>query len=92
MAFSIREAVSAIFNGAPTPEAAAKYTAQLTALILIYFSFVAIFLMGVYVRAVERKPAVRAESRLFKIWIAYALICSILMIVAYLIYFLVTRD
>jgi len=88
MAFSIRNLVSAVFNGAPTPELAEKYTAQLTALISLYVCFVAIFVVGIYIRAVKKRPGLTEERRLFKIWIAWSLIFSILMIAAYLVYFL----
>ncbi len=88
MTFSIRELVSAVFNGAPTPELTEKYTAQLTALISLYICFVAIFVIGIYIHAVKKRPGLTEERRLFKVWIAWSLIFSILMIAAYLFYFL----
>jgi hypothetical protein len=92
MAFSIGELVSAVFNGAPTPEAAEKYTGQLTALISLYICFVAIFVVGVYVRSAKKRRELQEERRLFKIWIAYSLIFSILAIAAYLLYFLISAS
>jgi cytochrome b561 len=92
MAFSISELVSAVFNGAPTPEAAEKYTAQLTAIISLYICLVAIFVVGVYVRAVEKRPETPEERRLFKTWIAYSAIFSILAVAAYLLYFLISAS
>ncbi len=77
---SLGDLVSAIFNGAPTAEAAEAYSAQLTALISLYICFVAIFLIGVYVRAVKRRSDLREERRTFKIWIAYSLILAVLMV------------
>ncbi len=79
----LSDLVSAVFNGAPTPEAAAAYSAQLTALISLYICFVAVFLVGVYVRAVKARAESLEERRTFKIWIAYSLIFAIVMIAAY---------
>ncbi|QGM96829.1 hypothetical protein [Methylocystis parvus] len=91
MAFSLSELVSALFNGAPTPEATERYTAQITALISLYICFIAIFLVGLYIRAVKKRPG-REEGRLFKIWIAWSLIFSILTMAAGLIYFLAAAN
>lgn len=88
MALSIRELVSAIFNGAPTPQLAERYTAQLTALISLYIDFVAIFLLGLYIRAVGRRRDLTEERRLFKTWIAWSLVFSLLVIAAFLVWFL----
>ncbi len=79
---SLGDLVSAIFNGAPTPEAAEAYTAQLTALISLYICFVALFLVGVYVRAIKGRRDMDERRRTFKIWMAYALMLSIAAIAA----------
>ncbi|RTL82398.1 MAG: hypothetical protein EKK29_15930 [Hyphomicrobiales bacterium] len=81
---SLGDLISAVFNGAPTREAAEAYSAQLTALISLYICFVAIFLAGVYVRAVKKRSDLTEERRAFKVWIAYSLIFALLMIAAYL--------
>lgn len=92
MAFSLSELVSAIFNGAPTPELAEKYTAQITAVISLYICFVAIFLIGLYIRAVKKRPGLTEERRLFKIWIAWSSIYAVLMIAAFVLYFLASMS
>ncbi|WP_442755105.1 hypothetical protein ACNHKD_00135 [Methylocystis sp. JAN1] len=92
MGFSLSELVSALFNGAPTPELAEKYTAQITALISLYICLVAVFLIGLYIRAVKKRPGLQEERRLFKVWIAWSLIFAILMICAYVLYFLLSAS
>lgn len=84
---SISDLISAAFNGAPTPEAVEAYSAQLTALISLYICFVAVFVVGVYIRAVKNRAGLSDERKAFKVWIAYSLMFSILLIAAYLIYF-----
>ena len=84
MAASLRELMVATFNGAPTPEAVTRYSAQLNALISLYICFVAVFLIGLYAGAVEAREGLSSERRSFKVWIAYALILSLLLIAAYL--------
>jgi heme/copper-type cytochrome/quinol oxidase subunit 1 len=84
---ALSDLTSAVFNGAPTPEAAEKYTAQLTALISLYICFVAIFLLGVYIRAVNRDAHLTAERKTFNTWIAMSFVFAILMIAAFLVYF-----
>ena len=88
MALSIRELVSAIFNGAPTPELAQRYSAQLTALISLYIVFVAVFLIGLYIRAVGRRRDLDEARRSFKVWIAWSLIFTLLVIAASVLGFL----
>jgi hypothetical protein len=88
----IGDLFSAVFNGAPTPEATEKYTAQLTALISLYICFVAIFALGVYIRAIGGKADMRAERRTFKTWIALSFVFAILAIVVFLVSFLVTAG
>lgn len=92
MAFSLSELVAAVFNGAATPEAAAKYSAQLTALISLYICAIAIFLVGIYIRAVKRRKDLQEERRLFKVWIAWSLIYAILAIAASVLLFLISRS
>jgi H+/Cl- antiporter ClcA len=87
IAASIGELISAVFNGAPTPEAAETYSAQLTALISLYICGIAIFVLGLYVRAIDRRDNETVERKTFKRWIALSLIFSILVIAAYLILF-----
>lgn len=84
---SLSELISAVFNGAPTPEAAELYSAQLTALISLYICGVAIFLIALYVRAVKKNRALSEERRVFKVWIACSLIFALIVIAAYLLYF-----
>jgi hypothetical protein len=84
---SLADLVSAVFNGAPTPEAAAVYSAQLTALISLYICFVAVFLIGVYVRAVKGRRDMRDAPRTFKIWIAYSLMFAVLVVAANVAWF-----
>jgi hypothetical protein len=79
---ALGDLISAVFNGAPTPEAAAAYSAQLTALISLYLCGVAIFLVGVYMRAVGARQDLSKERKTFKIWIAWSLIFALLMIAA----------
>lgn len=90
MAFSLSELVSAIFNGAPTPEATQRYTAQITALISLYICGVAIFLVWLFIRAVKRRPGLENRRRLFRVWIAWSLIFSILAVAAYVLWFLIS--
>lgn len=92
MAFSMGELISAVFNGAATPEAAEKYTAQLTALIALYICLVAIFIVGIYIRAVKKRTDLQEERRLFKIWIAWSLIFAILIITAFVFLFLMSAG
>jgi hypothetical protein len=86
---SIADFFSAVFNGAPDEASAQKYTEQVTAVISLYIVFVAIFLVGVYVRSVKANPSAENERKTFKVWIAYSLLLSILMIAGYLGYFLI---
>jgi hypothetical protein len=92
LSVSIGDLMSAVFNGAPTPEAMEKYTAQLTALISLYICLVALFCVGIYVRAVNRKTKMRAERRTFKTWIAMSLVFAILMISAFLVHFFIAAG
>lgn len=87
---SVGDLFSAVFNGAPDAESAEKYTAQVTALISLYICFVGIFLIGVYIRAQYRRKGLQAERRTFRIWIAFSLLFSVLMIAAYVGVFLAT--
>jgi hypothetical protein len=86
---AIGDLFSAVFNGAPDQASAEKYTAQITAVISLYIVFVAAFLVGLYVRSVKASAALQAERKTFRVWIAYSLLFSILMIAGYLGYFLV---
>jgi hypothetical protein len=88
LAASIGDLFSAVFNGAPDQASAEKYTGQITAVISLYIVFVAAFLVGVYVRSVKTNAAIEAERKTFRVWIAYSLLFSILMIAGYLSYFL----
>ncbi|PPD43902.1 MAG: hypothetical protein CTY15_08660 [Methylocystis sp.] len=85
---SLSDLVSAVFNGAPTPEATERYTAQLTALISLYICFVGVFMVGLYIRAVNKRQNLDAPRRAFKVWIAWSLMFSILMVAAAVAYFL----
>jgi hypothetical protein len=92
MRASVRELIIAVFNGAPSPQAAQTYSAQLTALISIYICLVAVFLIGVYIRRAKRAEGLLAEQRLFRIWMAWSLIFAILMIIASLVFFYFSID
>lgn len=92
MKASLRELIVAVFNGAPSPQAAQTYSAQLTALISIYICLVAVFLIGLYIRRAKRTEGLLVEQRLFKIWMAWSLIFAILMIIASLVFFYFSID
>lgn len=92
MRASLSELVVAVFAGAPSPQAAETYSAQLTALISIYLCLVAVFLIGLYIRRAKKAGALSQERRLFRVWIAWSLIFAVLMIVAHLIYFYFSID
>jgi hypothetical protein len=92
MRASLRELIVAVFNGAPSPQAAQTYSAQLTALISIYICLVAVFLIGLYIRRAKRTEGLLVEQRLFKIWMAWSLIFAILMIIASLVFFYFSID
>jgi hypothetical protein len=92
MRSSLRELIVAVFNGAPSPQAAQTYSAQLTALISIYICLVAVFLIGLYIRRAKRTEGLLVEQRLFKIWMARSLIFAILMIIASLVFFYFSID
>lgn len=85
---SLGDFFTAVFRGAPTPQAAEAYTAQLTALISLYLCGVAVFVVGVYVRAIQRRRDLTAEQRTFKVWIASSLIMAIAVIAASVAWFL----
>lgn len=87
MAAPLSELIVAIFNGAPTPEAAALYSAQLTALIGLYVCLVAVFLVGVYIRSIKKRDGLSPERRDFRVWIAFSLMASLVVIAAKLLYF-----
>lgn len=82
MAASLSELIVAVFQGAPSPEAAARYSAQLTALISAYVCLVAGFVVVYYIRRVKERGGLSPERRAFRIWIAFALLASLLVIVA----------
>lgn len=84
---SLSELIVAVFNGAPSPQAAESYSARLTALISLYLCFVAAFLVAIYMRAVGRRSDLSPERRLFKIWIGWSTIFAIAMIAAFLLWF-----
>lgn len=86
MAASLTELIAALFTGAPTPAAAAVYSTQLTALISLYVCLVAMFLTGVYIRAVRARPELSPERRDFRVWLAAALIGALLVIAANLLH------
>ena len=92
MRASMRELIVAVFNGAPSPEAAQTYSAQLTALISIYICLVAVFLIGLYIRRAKSAEGPLAEQQLFKIWMAWSLTFAILMIIAGLVFFYFSID
>jgi hypothetical protein len=87
MAASLKELIVAVFNGAPTPEAAALYSGQITALISLYICLVAAFLVGLYMRASRKREGLSQTQRDFRFWIAFALMASLLLIAANLLYF-----
>lgn len=91
-AASLRELIAAIFIGAPTPEAAAVYSAQLTALISLYICLVAAFLVGAYIRASQKREGLSPERRAFRVWIAFAFLASLLVIAANLLLFYAKPD
>lgn len=84
---SLSDLIRAIFMGAPSPEATAIYSARLTALISLYICLVAVFLVGVYIRAIKKRGGLSPERRDFKVWIAFALMASLLVIAANLLAF-----
>jgi len=86
MAASLNELMRAVFTGAPTAEAAAVYSAQLTALISLYVCLVAVFLVGLYIRAVRKRGDLSPERQAFRIWLAFSLIASLLVVAANLAY------
>lgn len=91
-AASLRELIAAIFIGAPTPEANARYSAQLTALIALYVCLVAAFLVGVYIRSAKKRDGLSPEQRAFRVWIAFALMATLLVIAANLLYLYAWPD
>ncbi len=92
MRASFPELIVAVFQGAPSPQAAQTYSAQLTAIISIYLCAVAIFLIGLYIRATGRAEAPSEQGRLFKIWVAWSLILAIAMIAAGLVYYYLSIE
>lgn len=88
--FSLRKLVAAIFNGVPANEDAAPYTAQITALISIYLCFIALFLIGLYIRRLKRRTDLPAELTRFWTWMAMALAFPVFWIAACLVYQLAT--
>jgi hypothetical protein len=84
---SFAELVMAVFKGAPSPQAAETYSAQLTAIISIYLCLVAVFLISLYIRKTKRFAAGFAEQRQFKVSIAWSAVFAILMIALRLVYF-----
>jgi hypothetical protein len=92
MRASLRELIVAVFNGAPSPQAAQTYSAQLTALISIYICLVAVFLIGAYIRRAQRAVGLLAERRLFRTSMAWSLVFAILMIIASLVFFYFSID
>jgi hypothetical protein len=92
MAASLSELIVAVFQGAPTPEAAARYSAQVTALISTYVCLVAVFVVGLYIRRVKKRDGLSPERRDFKIWIACALIAALLVIVGNILSFYASAD
>jgi H+/Cl- antiporter ClcA len=92
MAASLKELMVAVFNGAPTPEAAALYSAQITSLISLYICLVAVFLVGLYMRASRTRAGLSPAQRDFRFWIAFALMATLLMIAANLLYFYFQPD
>jgi hypothetical protein len=87
MRASFRELIVAVFNGAPSPQAAESYSAQLTALISFYLCGVALLLAGLYLRAVKRNDALAPEPRRLRVVVAYAAISALLLTAASLAYF-----
>jgi hypothetical protein len=92
MAASPGELIVAIFNGAPTPEAAARYSAQITAMISLYIVFVAVFLVGLYIRRTGQRGNLSPARRGFRVWIAFALLASLLIVSANLLLFCASID
>ena len=88
--FSLRKLIDVIFNGVPANEDAAPYTAQVTALISLYLCFVALFLIGLYVRRIKRREDLAADRKAFWVWMAAALAFSISWIAGYIVYLLLT--
>ena len=88
--FSLRKLVDVIFNGVPANEDVAPYTAQITALISIYICFVALVLIGLYIRRLKRRVDLPADRMAFWIWMTTALAFSVFWIAAYLVYLLAT--
>jgi hypothetical protein len=87
MRASLRELIVAVFAGAPSPQAAESYSAQLTALISFYLTLVALFLAGRYLRAVKNDTTALPERRASRVFVAWALILALLLIAASLVYF-----
>lgn len=90
--FSLRKLIDVIFNGVSVNEDVAPYTMQVTALISVYLCFVALFLIGVYVRRLKRRADLSADRQAFWIWMASALAFSIFWIAGYVIYLLVIAS
>lgn len=84
----MRNFFSALFNGAPNSAEAEKYTAQVTAAISLYLCFVAVFVIGLYIRRRSRAETTNPEGNKFKIWIAWSLVFSIVVIALYVGVFL----
>ena len=92
MTFSLPRLVDAIFNGAPATENVASYTAQVTSLISLYICFVALFLLALFVRGLQKRPDISESSKSFWLWMAAAMAFSILWIAGYIVYSLAVGD
>ncbi len=92
MRASFTELITAVFKGAPSPEAAETFSAQLTAVISIYLCLVAIFLVGLYIRALKRAEAPSPQGRLFNVWIAWSLIFALAMVALRVAHFYSSMD
>jgi hypothetical protein len=92
MSFSLHRLVNAIFNGAPANENVAPYTAQVTSLISLYICFIALFLLALFVRRLQKRLDTTESSKSFWIWMAAAMAFSILWIAGYIVYSLAAGD
>lgn len=83
---SIHRIVNAIFNGVPSGEDVATYTAYVTSLISIYICFVALFFVALWILRLQKRQDLNEASKSFWIWMSAAMAFSILGIACFLIY------
>lgn len=92
MRASFQELIVAVFAGAPSPQAAESYSAQLTALISFYLTLVALFLAGRYLLSVKNDATAPPERRASRVAVTWALILALLLTAACLVYFYLSVE